>query len=97
MTSQHPLFAPTSFDTSQRIKLLKWYAFTQYDVKNKRMFLKRAECPQVTLKDLYIGSVLTIYSRQIKLADYGDVYTKKKFESANEKYIFMKNICYDQT
>ena len=56
-----------------------------FDIKNKRMFLKRCEYPNVTLKDLYLGSTLTIYSRMIKLVDFGDVFTKKRFESINER------------
>lgn len=32
------------------------------------------------MNELYIGSVITIYSRQLKVIDYGDVYTRKHFE-----------------
>eukprot|EP00826_Nyctotherus_ovalis_P050183 TRINITY_DN612_c0_g2_i12.p1 TRINITY_DN612_c0_g2~~TRINITY_DN612_c0_g2_i12.p1 ORF type:complete len:282 (-),score=71.56 TRINITY_DN612_c0_g2_i12:268-1113(-) len=34
------------------------------------------------MSDLYIGSVVTVYSRQLKVVDYGDVYTRKHFEVA---------------
>jgi len=32
------------------------------------------------MNDLYIGSIITVYSRQLKVVDYGDVYTRKHFE-----------------
>jgi nucleoside-diphosphate kinase len=51
-----------------------------YDIKNKRMFMKRCPCPGVTRKELFLGSIITIYSRQLKLADYADVYTRNIFE-----------------
>jgi len=34
-----------------------------HDLKNKRVFLKRCENPNISLNDLYIGSILNIYSR----------------------------------
>lgn len=51
-----------------------------YDIKNKRIFLKRQEYPSVVLGDCFIGAVLTIFSRLLKIIDYGDVYTRSKFE-----------------
>ena len=35
----------------------------KHDIKTPKMFLKRCECPTVSLKDLFIGSILNIYSR----------------------------------
>lgn len=32
------------------------------------------------MSDLFIGSIVTVYSRQLKVVDYGDVYTRKHFE-----------------
>jgi nucleoside-diphosphate kinase len=32
------------------------------------------------MNDLFIGSIITVYSRQLKVVDYGDVYTRKYFE-----------------
>lgn len=51
-----------------------------FDVKNKRMFLKRCSCQGLRPEDLHIGSSVTIYSRQLKITDYGDVATRRKFE-----------------
>ena len=51
--------------------------------------LKRCEYPTVTLKDLQLGSMNYIYSRQLKVASYGDVYTKKQFESRQSRTFAM--------
>jgi len=34
-----------------------------YDLKNKKLFLKRCEYPSISLNDLYIGAVVSVYSR----------------------------------
>ena len=56
-----------------------------YDIKNKRVFLKRCEYQGANLEDLYIGSTITVYSRQLTVADYADDFTRKSFEKAREK------------
>lgn len=53
-----------------------------YDLKNRRTFLKRCDYPSVSGKDLYKGAVVTIYSRQLTVADYGDGFTASVFGSA---------------
>ncbi len=44
------------------------------------MFLKRCEYPGVTIDELYLGAIITVYARQLKVVDYGDVFTRKQFE-----------------
>ena len=51
-----------------------------YDIKNKKIFLKRCVVPGVEFKNLYIGNDINIYSRLHKLVEYGDDYTKNYFE-----------------
>ena len=53
--------------------MLVW--FPQYDLKNRRTFLKRCDYPAVTLNDLYKGGVITVYSRQLEIKEYGDGFT----------------------
>lgn len=53
-----------------------------YDLKNRRTFLKRCDYPSVTAKDLYKGGIITVYSRQLTIADYGDEFTRKMFEGS---------------
>jgi nucleoside-diphosphate kinase len=36
------------------------------------------------MEDLHLGSVITVYGRQLKIVDYGDVATKKRFEVARQ-------------
>ena len=48
------------------------------------MFLKRMAYPDISLKDLYIGSIVTVYARQLKLVDYGDTFTRKEFAKGKE-------------
>ena len=51
-----------------------------YEIKNKKIFLKRCVVPGVDFKQLYLGNDINIYSRLHKLVEYGDDYTKNFFE-----------------
>lgn len=62
-----------------------------YDLKNRRTFLKRCHYPQVVLEDLFIGAVVTVYARQLKILDFGDPFTKKALSVARSRTIvFLK-------
>lgn len=41
------------------------------------------------MEDFYIGAVVTIYGRQLKIADYGDVATRKRFEVDRQRTFAM--------
>jgi len=56
-----------------------------WDIKNKKTFLKKTPYPQIQPKDLYLGSVINVFSRQLKIVDYADVFTRKNFEVQREK------------
>ena len=56
-----------------------------YDLKNKRAFLKRCEYAGVSVEELYVGSVITVYSRQLTVVEYADTFTKNAFQAAKEK------------
>jgi len=58
-------------------------------LKLKKIFLKRMACPGVSIDDLFIGSVITVYSRQLKLAEYGDLFTRQRFESKRQRTFAM--------
>jgi len=51
-----------------------------HDIKNKKVFLKKMVYPDISIKDLYIGSDINVFSRKMKIVDYGDGFTKKKFQ-----------------
>jgi nucleoside-diphosphate kinase len=38
---------------------------------------------------LFIGATVTIYARQLKITEYGDVHTRKKFESEKQRTFAM--------
>jgi len=62
------------------------------------MFMKRMPCGGVTTKELYIGSIINIHSRQLKLVEYGDLFTRQKFEAASERtFAMIKPDCYTST
>lgn len=55
-------------------------------------------CGNITMRELYLGSIVTVFSRQLKLVDYGDIFTKNKFESAaGRTFAMVKPDCYTQT
>lgn len=58
----------------------------QFDIKNKRIFLKRCEYAAIQLKDIFVGAVLNVYSRQLKVVDFADEFTRSKFEVQRGKY-----------
>ena len=51
-----------------------------FDIKNKKLFLRRIINPDVTQKDIFLGADVNIYSRKIKIVAYGDSFTEKTFE-----------------
>lgn len=56
----------------------------QYDLKNRRTFLKRCDYPGVGAKDLFKGSIITVYSRQLTIKDYADSFTASIFEKSSQ-------------
>lgn len=58
----------------------------QFDIKNRRTFLKRTDYPSVRLSDIYLGAVITVFSRQLTIKDYGDGYTAKVFGAKLDMY-----------
>ena len=51
--------------------------------------MKRCAYPGINYEDFHIGSVVTVYGRQLKIADYGDVATRKKFEVDRQRTFAM--------
>jgi nucleoside-diphosphate kinase len=60
-----------------------------YDVKNQRIFLKRQEIPTIALDDFFIGAQITINSRVLKVTDYADIFTRRRFETERERAFAM--------
>lgn len=56
-----------------------------YDVKTKKTFLRRTTCEGIQAKDFYVGSTVTVYSRNIKIIDFADETTKIKLQTKTQK------------
>ncbi len=56
----------------------------QIDIKNKRHFLRKTKF-DVQSDQLYIGKVLNIFARQMKITDYGDDYTRSKLQAQKQR------------
>ena len=62
------------------------------------MFLKRMECKGVTISELFIGSIITVYARQLKIVEYGDLFTRQRFENQKQKtFAMIKPDAYQNT
>ncbi|XP_075210987.1 nucleoside diphosphate kinase homolog 7 [Lycorma delicatula] len=80
------------FDTEASL-LKKFYLFffpfdetlELYDVKNRRVFLKRTRCEGISLNELFIGNTVEIFCRQMKIVDHADDMTKKKMLFSMQK------------
>lgn len=68
------VFVVEWFDSTA--SLVRTYNFTYYlkdktiemfDLKNRKIFLKKTEYPTIQLKDIFIGAILNVYSRQLKV------------------------------
>ncbi|KAL0119340.1 hypothetical protein PUN28_009721 [Cardiocondyla obscurior] len=63
----------------------------QFDLKTKKTFLRRTTCEGIMAKDFYVGGVITIFSRCIKITGYADAYTKTKLEMQLQKvFVLLK-------
>ena len=60
-----------------------------YDASKNKVFLKRCQYSSVGIDDMHIGSVVTVYSRLLKIADYGDVATRRRFETVRQRTFAM--------
>lgn len=83
MTSQRLSFIVDHYDTlAQMVKKFQLFYYPEdssiemYDIKNSRIFLKRIVNQSIKSSSLYLGSDITIYSRQYKIIAYADEFTK---------------------
>mmetsp|Transcript_47169 Transcript_47169/g.93857 ORF Transcript_47169/g.93857 Transcript_47169/m.93857 type:complete len:329 (+) Transcript_47169:73-1059(+) len=62
---------------------------TMFDIKSKRIFLKRMPIMDLRIEDLYVGSTVTINSRQLKVQAYSDPHTKNTFEARRDSVVVL--------
>ena len=66
------------------------------DLKNKRCFLKKSACPpEISSNDLYIGALVTLYSRELEIVDYGDNFTRQRQEKQKQPCIAISDNRYE--
>ena len=53
-------------------------ACEMFDLKSRRTFLRRTKLESLSLQQLYIGAIVHVLSRQLKIIDYGDEFTLKR-------------------
>lgn len=57
--------------------------------------MKRMAVDGISTRELFIGSIVSVHSRQLKLVDYADIFTKQTFEkSAGRTFAMIKPDCY---
>merc|ERR1719213_749710 len=49
------------------------------------MFLKRAAFGHIQSEDLYLCAILNVYSRQVKIVEYADVFTRNELEGKKSR------------
>jgi len=57
----------------------------QFDIKTKRIFLKKTKCEGLKLESLFLGATVDLFSRQIKFTDYGDEFTRSRLSQQKER------------
>ncbi|KAH8967611.1 hypothetical protein BDL97_03G086200 [Sphagnum fallax] len=60
-----------------------------FDIKNHKMFLRRVAYPAISLEQLFIGSTILVYTRQLLIEDYGDDFTRKHLRGLQETTLAM--------
>jgi len=57
--------------------------------------MKRCQVPGISERELFIGSTVVVNARQLKLVDYADIFTRKRFEQCAERtFAMIKPDCY---
>eukprot|EP00118_Oscarella_pearsei_P000846 m.5952 g.5952 ORF g.5952 m.5952 type:complete len:371 (+) comp14541_c0_seq1:82-1194(+) len=60
-------------------------AIEMYDLKNRRVFLKRSKFDAIRREHLFVSSVVNVHSRQLTLVDYADEFTRTKLTTKTER------------
>lgn len=60
-----------------------------FDIKNRRVFLKRSKHENMSPKDFYIGAIINVHARQLKITGYADQFTEDKLKQTTSKTFAM--------
>jgi nucleoside-diphosphate kinase len=55
-------------------------------VKTRRTFLKRTKSDTIKMNDFFIGNTINIFSRSIKIVDFGDAFTARCIGKNQERF-----------
>ena len=58
-----------------------------WDLRGKRMFLKKCPYAQLRMGDLFPGSTVTVFNRQLNITDYGNSYTRQVLGTAQQRTV----------
>ena len=56
-----------------------------FDVKNRRTFLRKSKLEDMKPELFFVGGKVTVFGRQLNITDYGDAYTRKALEGAQQR------------
>ena len=56
-----------------------------FDLKNRRAFLKKTPIPTLAVSDLFLGAVVAVYARQLKVVEFGDAFTERRFATTRQR------------
>lgn len=60
-----------------------------FDIKARKIFLRRTKCEGIQAKDFYVGATVTIFSRNISIINYADCVTRTKLQTKMQKTFAM--------
>ncbi|XP_017882099.1 nucleoside diphosphate kinase 7 isoform X2 [Ceratina calcarata] len=60
-----------------------------FDLKARKIFLRRTKCEGIEAKHFYPGATVTIFSRSIRITDYADCVTRTKLQTKMQKTFAM--------
>eukprot|EP00768_Dysnectes_brevis_P007942 gnl/Dysnectes_brevis/693_a765_3561.p1 GENE.gnl/Dysnectes_brevis/693_a765_3561~~gnl/Dysnectes_brevis/693_a765_3561.p1 ORF type:complete len:373 (-),score=61.04 gnl/Dysnectes_brevis/693_a765_3561:41-1159(-) len=55
-----------------------------FDLKNRRLFLRKSAFPDITLDQMVVGRYITIHGRQLKIADFANDFTRQQLASKTQ-------------
>jgi nucleoside-diphosphate kinase len=73
---------------TRRYQFLYWPAtrdVEMFDLKNRRAFLKKTPIPTLAMEDLFLGAVVAVYARQLKVVEFGDAFTEQRFATTRQR------------
>ena len=73
---------------TRRYQFLYWPSTREvemFDLKNRRAFLKKTAVPGIATSDLFLGAVVAVYARQLKVVEFGDAFTERAFAASRQR------------